>query len=64
MVQVGVPSKDSVLDWSRQRLPRILADHLLRSGYLETAALLSETAHLQASMNSEACDPSFCGLRD
>jgi len=45
--QVGVPSKDGVLDWSRQRLPRVLADHLLRSGYLESAALLSQTAHLQ-----------------
>ncbi len=47
MVQVGLPSKDGVLDWNRQRLPRILGDHLLRTGYLESAALLSETAQLQ-----------------
>lgn len=45
--QVGTPSRDNVLEWSRKRLPRILADHLLRTGYLETAALLSESAHLQ-----------------
>ena len=43
----GMPAKDHILDWNRQRLPRILADHLLRSGHAETASLLTKTAHLE-----------------
>ena len=44
---LGQPGKDQVLDWNRQRLPRVLADHLLRSGYTEAASLLTEGADLQ-----------------
>lgn len=45
--EIGQPGKDKVLDWGRQRLPRVLADHLLRSGYSESAAILTETSNLQ-----------------
>lgn len=44
---MGQPGKDQVLDWNRQRLPRILTDHLLRSDYTETASLLTDGADLQ-----------------
>ena len=52
--QIGMPAKAHVLDWSRQRFPRILADHLLRSGLTETASLLSGSAGLQVIYHKEA----------
>ena len=44
---IGTPSRENALDWNRKVLPRNLVDHLLRSGYVETAASLVEAAHLQ-----------------
>ena len=49
---LGQQPKEQVLDWNRQRLPRVLADHLLRSGYTETADVLTESADLQVSLHS------------
>lgn len=57
LVDIGQPSKDTVLDWNRKRLPRILVDHLLRCGYTSTASLLVEVAHLQV------LDPNVLSLR-
>lgn len=48
--ETGLPAKDRTLDWSRQRLPRVLADHLLRSGHTETASLLTKSSNLQVKV--------------
>lgn len=54
---LGQQPKEQVLDWNRQRLPRILADHLLRSGYTETANVLTESADLQVSLHNASTQP-------
>ncbi len=56
---VGQPAKDQVLDWSRQRLPRVLVDRLLRAGYTETASLLTDSADLQVGSSPCLMHQSF-----
>ena len=46
---IGPAPKEHVLDWNRKRLPLMLADHLLRSGYRDTASFLVEARHLQVN---------------
>ena len=41
---VGAPSKDHAVEWNRQRLDRLLVDHLLRSGCMNTAVQLANEA--------------------
>ncbi|KAG2495243.1 hypothetical protein HYH03_006516 [Edaphochlamys debaryana] len=45
---VGVdPNAGGLIPWTRQRLDLLLVDHLLRSGYHDTAAKLAATARIQ-----------------
>ena len=46
LAALGVPARDAVLPWTKQRLNRILVDHLLREGCYETADRLVQTAGL------------------
>lgn len=43
----------SINVWKRKRLDRLLADHLLRGGYYETATKLSQKSELQHLTNME-----------
>lgn len=47
LVQLGVPQKDQALDWNRNRIDRLLADHMLRCGFLESATHLVAEAGMQ-----------------
>lgn len=51
---IGPAPKDHVLDWNRKRLPLLLADHLLRTGYRETASFLVAAKHLQVDFQSQS----------
>ncbi|KAF6259264.1 CTLH/CRA C-terminal to lish motif domain-containing protein [Scenedesmus sp. NREL 46B-D3] len=42
LAQLGRPAKGAVIPWSKKRLDRILADHMLRSGYHKSAARLAK----------------------
>lgn len=45
----GAPPKDSVIEWNRPRLDRLLVDHLMRTGRLSTALQLAEQTELKVS---------------
>lgn len=40
---VGAPAKEHVLSWNRKRMDRLLADYMLRVGYLHSAHSLTTT---------------------
>lgn len=44
--QLGTPAKEHVLSWNRSRMDRLLADYMLRAGYLRSAASLSNAANI------------------
>lgn len=44
---LGTPTKGSVIPWNRQRLDRILVDHLLRRGHQQAALYLAKEAGIQ-----------------
>lgn len=46
LVTLGAPARDAVLAWTKQRLDRIIVDHLLREGCYDTAAALVDSAGL------------------
>lgn len=41
--EVGAPAKEQVLAWNRKRMDRLLADYMLRVGYLQSAASLTSS---------------------
>lgn len=45
--QLGAPGKGSVVAWNKQRLDRLLVDHMLRSGNQASAGMLVWTRGLQ-----------------
>ncbi len=47
LLAIGLPAKNALLDWNRRRLDRLLVDHLLRRGYLNTALQLAEESGIQ-----------------
>jgi len=49
LLAIGLPAKNALLDWNRRRLDRLLVDHLLRRGYLNTALQLAEESGIQVS---------------
>ncbi|WIA28882.1 hypothetical protein OEZ86_011406 [Tetradesmus obliquus] len=59
LAQLGRPAKGAVIPWSKQRLDRILADHMLRAGHQASAARLA-----QESRSEQLCDMHiFAGAR-
>ena len=48
--QRGLPAKDQVIEWNKARLERLMVEHLLRSGYAESAGLLVSEAHYMADL--------------
>lgn len=48
--QAGPPPKDGVISWNRGRLDRLLVDHMLHSGFYQTATCLTSDSHIQVSM--------------
>ena len=44
LVAHEAPPSQSAMDWTRQRLDRLLVDHMLRSGYLKSATDLASTS--------------------
>eukprot|EP00192_Tetraselmis_astigmatica_P012651 CAMPEP_0117654264 /NCGR_PEP_ID=MMETSP0804-20121206/3650_1 /TAXON_ID=1074897 /ORGANISM="Tetraselmis astigmatica, Strain CCMP880" /LENGTH=399 /DNA_ID=CAMNT_0005460531 /DNA_START=60 /DNA_END=1260 /DNA_ORIENTATION=- len=47
LITLGQPSQEHHVDWNKQRLDRILVDHMLRDGYNETATMLAEESGIQ-----------------
>lgn len=47
LAEIRTPSRGEYIDWNRQRLDRLIVDHLLRCGYHNTAAKLIEAAQVQ-----------------
>lgn len=47
LITLGAPSRGAFIDWNRQRLNRLLADHLLRRGHVATANQLVANNDLQ-----------------
>lgn len=45
--KLGVPAKDEVINWNRKRLDRLLVDHLLHSGYYNSAETLTNQSNIQ-----------------
>ena len=56
LAELGGPPKDGALAWNVCRMDRILADHLLRAGHLQSALALASEAHIEAS----ALPPGAC----
>jgi len=44
---IGVPGKSKIIAWNKQRLDRILVDHLLRQGHQQTATHLAKEAGIE-----------------
>lgn len=53
LAEIRTPSRGEYIDWNRQRLDRLIVDHLLRCGYHNTAAKLIEAAQVQ--VENTAC---------
>ena len=49
LMAIRQPQKDNALGWNQARMDRILADHMLRCGFLDSAS------ELAASSNIEVC---------
>ena len=47
LIDLGQPSQEHHVEWSKQRLDRILVDHMLREGHNETAAMLAQDSDIQ-----------------
>ena len=53
---IGQPQKNHALEWNQARMDRILADHMLRCGFLESASKLAASAKIEVSLyHSSAC---------
>ncbi len=47
LIELGTPQQNHHIEWNKQRLDRILVDHLLRGGYLATAKKLAEESRIE-----------------
>ena len=54
LYKLGVPAKDEVINWNRKRLDRLLVDHLLHSGYYNSAETLTNQSNIQVRIQSTA----------
>jgi macrophage erythroblast attacher len=52
LAQIGLPQKNHALEWNRLRVDRILADHMLRCGFLESATQLVNETGMQVSLQA------------
>ena len=60
---LGGPPKDGALGWNAARMDRILADHMLRAGHLDSALQLAKEAHIEAQPFPAALRPLFTSQR-
>lgn len=47
LIKIGQPQKNHALEWNHKRMDRILVDHMLRSGFLESASQLASSAQIE-----------------
>lgn len=47
---VGQPQKNHALEWNQARMDRILADHMLRCGLLDSASELAASANIKVTI--------------
>lgn len=48
--QAGLPPKDGVISWNRNRLDRLLVDHLLHCGFYQTATCLTTDSDIHVGL--------------
>ncbi|CAL8462971.1 g2505 [Coccomyxa elongata] len=52
LMAIGQPQKNSALGWNQARMDRILADHMLRCGFLDSASQLAASANIEDLVDS------------
>ncbi|EIE27319.1 hypothetical protein COCSUDRAFT_34765 [Coccomyxa subellipsoidea C-169] len=50
--EIGQPQKNHALEWNQARMDRILADHMLRCGFLDSASELAASANIEDLVDS------------
>lgn len=60
LVSAGLPPKEQTVSWNRSRLDRLLADHLMRSGYAATASQLADECQLKVHLTPQLIEVSAC----
>lgn len=52
LMAIGQPQKNNALGWNQARMDRILADHMLRCGFLDSASELAASANIEVGWSN------------